>query len=198
MADMREVKEKEPVGKKLSQSDVDRLLRARAYVDAYREADKGHDAKAAAYQALKSMDAKSQSDAKVTTLAQISQIELNRTTLTDTMMAGLKAEGFETYDAFIEFNNYMNANEVYDLIITKESCEGCPTKGCVALYKDAACAFNPSAMVTDWIYSKITNMRAVYARNMDEARQTPLICPKGYGYQVSRTEPVRFDHLWRA
>jgi len=117
--------------------------------------------------------------------------------------------GFKNMGEFKAFNKHMIAEEIKEFLDIKFlGCEGCPTKQCVKLFGDKACMRKKDKTVDD--ISALTILHLIYSSkywSIDELKKEPgavkryddvIICPEGYGYQVTAKKRLRqFDLNWR-
>ena len=135
----------------------------------------------------------------------------------NSLLDGVKAElgklGFEkdAMEEFKAFNRHMIAQEYKESLDIKFlGCAGCPTKKCVKLYGDRACMKKKDKTVDDTAALTIFSLvRSSKNWSIDEEKKEPgnidikkfedvIICPEGYGYQVTGKNRLRqFDLHWR-
>lgn len=129
--------------------------------------------------------------------------------LLDTATNELVKLGFKSMDEFKAFNKKMIAEEIKEVLDIKFlGCDKCPTKQCVKLFGDKACMRKKDKTVDDT--TALTIFYLVHSSkywSVDEIKKEPgavkryddvIICPEGYGYQVTAKKRLRqFDLNWR-
>lgn len=103
--------------------------------------------------------------------------------------------GFTGIDDFLQYNYRMCLSEQKErLEITRVSCNGCPTKRCVELYKTSACFYQTSGTVSDNIFDLFTRLRK---KSLDNEFSDVKVCPDGYGFHWKELREPQFDLGWR-
>lgn len=205
----------------MEQKDIDRLLICRAAVDKQREFNK---ARVEAYTTCKTItEAKTLIESKTgvaTTITADSAVktadgikstfEAERTKMTLAMYDVIAGQGFESYDAFREFNDKSNFEVYKECRPIQGICDLCgleelKEQPCFKKYGnaifDCAAKQKPGESYMDGIYLEVMRVEKDGDKISYEGKILPVsYCPKGHGYQIipEQCKDFPFDVFWRA
>ena len=201
----------------IEQKDIDRLLLCRAVIDKHRAFNT---ARAESLVTAKSVyGAKALIEAKIGVATTISAdsavkpvadiknvLEPERTKYTLEMYEILRQQGFETFQAFTDFNAILNFEAFKESCPVIGECDFCGEKGiakqnCVLLYGITNCAINAKELNSiEGVYKEsFKRLNEGVLEEIDGVICTVSVCPKGHGFynDVKNFKTPPFDILWR-
>jgi len=178
----------------IEQKDIDRLLAGRKIIDGIQRIDTA--VLQEKYAIIKPDQLSSLTKTEIITAkADVDSLyEAEKLSILDAEKK-LTDMGFNGISGFMEFNRQMCIAENKErLEITRVSCDGCPTKRCVELYKNSACFYSTGKEVPEEMYYFFIQLRM---KSADSKFDDVKVCPDGYGFHWKTLREPQFELGWK-